>query len=530
VFARPHLATRLIRGEHKVRPYLACVVIWMHALGVEPASAADSLAREEALTRAAERAQKTEDRFVRTWTRYAIAEEWAHTDPARAADLADKLESWTAKRDLLSVVMFAWGQKDPKGAADWGLKFKERTPGDLATKNTALHYAVVGMVQKDPKLADELIWKHLAEEGWGGLPRTAPMETARELAKTDPAAALAMAQKITGHEGCRVDALRGILREWAKRDPKAAEAALSGRIEKEFLKAFPRDLAEGWTCKNPKEAAEYAKKIQDVYTKIMALGAVAREMAKTDPKEAAELCSLFAALNVGQRHEQFARLGKIVSGVGVAFAQKDPQAATRWAESLPDKPGGCRPNAFDGVAVGWAAKDAKAALAFYELQDAATKATNKGTGGAYPSLARELAKTDAKAALGLVARAESLVLKSNIIAEVAAELARRDPEAAASLVERWEGVTDYYTYRTGAASAVAAAWAAKSPKPAAAWAENLEPIRDRLAALRVVAAAWAKAAPADARAWAEGLNDHQEAAYALVGLAEGLRQREGVRK
>jgi hypothetical protein len=84
-------------------------------------------------------------------------------------------------------------------------------------------------------------------------------------------------------------------------------------------------------------------------------------------------------------------------------------------------------------------------------------------------------------------------------------------------------VTDYYTYRTGAASAVAGAWAAKSPKAAAAWAETLKPPRDRVAALRAVASAWAKSAPPDASSWADGLKDPQEAAYALVGLAEGLR-------
>ncbi len=479
-------------------------------------AALSAATREDALARAAERAAKIEERFARAWTLYAIAEEWAHTDPARAADLADRLEAWTAKRDLLSVVMHDWGRRDPRGAADWGLKFKERTQGSLATRNTALHYAVVGMVQKDPKLADELIWKHLAEEGWGNLPRTAPMEAARELAKSDPQAALALAEKIKNHEGCRVDALRAVLRQWAAKDPKAAQAALAGRTEKDFVKAFPRDLAEGWAAADPKAAADYAMKIQDVYTRIMALGAVAREMAKLDPKNAADLCSLFAALNVGQRHEQNARLGKLVREIGEVFGRKDLQAAARWAAALPDKPGGFQANAADGVAAAWAAADPKAALGYYAK-------AGGGTGDGLPALARALAKRDVSAALELVGQTKRLVLKSHIIHEVTAELASRDPEAAARAVETWAGVTDYYSYRTGVASTVAAAWAAKDPKPAAAWAAKLEPTRDRLAALHAVAAAWAKRSPAEALAWADALTNPQEAASALVGVAEGLR-------
>ncbi|MBM4038830.1 MAG: hypothetical protein FJ290_09975 [Planctomycetes bacterium] len=479
-------------------------------------AALSAATREEALNQAVGRAAKVEERFARTWTFYAIAEEWAHTDPARAADLADRLKAWTARRDLLSVVMFAWGRRDPRAAADWGLKFQERTQGDLATRNTALHHAVVGMVQKDPKLADELIWKHLAEEGWGNLPRTAPMEAARELAKSDPQAALTMAEAIKNHEGCRVDALRAVLREWAAKDPKAAQAALAGRSEKEFVKAFPRDLAEGWAAKDPKAAADYAAKIQDAYTRIMALAAVARETAKADPKGAADLCAAFAALNVGHRHEQNARLGKLVREIGEAFGRKDLQAAVQWAAALPDKPGGLQANAIDGVAAAWAATDPKAALDYYAK-------AGGGTGDALPALARALAKRAAPAALELVGQAKRLVLKSHIIHEVAIELAGRDPEAAARLAETWAGVTDYYSYRAAAASAAAAAWAGKDPKQAAAWAAKLEPTRDRLDALRAVAAAWAKRSPDVAFAWANALPCPQEAAHALVGTAQGLR-------
>ncbi len=249
--------------------------------------------------------------------------------------------------------MVAWGQTDPQSAAAWGLRFKERTQGTLDQRNTALRYAVLGIVAKDPKLANQLIWKHLEEEQWGGTPRTAPMEVARELAKSDPQAALAMAEKITGYEPFRVDALRGVLREWARKDPAAARAALASHKEPDFQKMFPRDLAEGWASLDPRAAAAYAKTIEDRYTKVMALALVAREMARTDPKNAAELCTLFTASNVGPWHEQFPRLGMIVAEVGQAYAVADVRAAAAWADALPAKPGGCRANAIDGVAAGW---------------------------------------------------------------------------------------------------------------------------------------------------------------------------------
>ncbi len=508
------------------RTALAAILLGILALPAvtRPSPAGEpGLARREALRLAGARADKIEDRFVRTWTRYAIAEETAATDPAQAADLADKLEAWTAKRDLLSVVMYAWGKTDPKAAAEWGVGFKQRTAGNLATKNTALHYAVIGMVCKDPALADDLIWKHLQEEGWGGVPRTAPRDAARELARSNPAAALALADKIKD-ESHRVDALRGVAREWAKRDPRAALAAMSARKEREFLSDLPRDLAEGWACKDPKAAAEYAKSLPDQGrpTKVMALCCVARELARTDPAAAAGLCLMLAPLNVGKWHEQMPRIELAVAEVGRAFGKADPQAAVQWAASLPGEQGGCRAAAHDGVAAGWAARDPKAALAFYQATGR-DPGDNRGTGAAYPALAREFAKTDVPAALALAERTKSLVLKSNIVYETAVELASRDPKAASTVVDKWPGVIDYYTYRTGAAAIVAGAWAKTDPKAAAAWAEKIDPESDRLAAIRAVAAAWVKIAPASADSWAQALKDNREAAYALVGLAEGLR-------
>jgi hypothetical protein len=491
-----------------------------------PCSAADrGDTRQDALLAAQRRAAEVGDRFAKTWANYAVAEEWSHSNPARAAELADQLQSWTAKRDLLSVVMVAWGHADPQAAAAWGLRFKERTQGTLDQRNTALRYAVLGIVAKDPKLADQLIWKHLEEEQWGGTPRTAPMEVARELAKSDPRSALAMAEKITGYEPFRVDALRGVLREWARKDPAAARAALGSHKEADFQKMFPRDLAEGWASLDPRAAAAYAKTIEDRYTKIMALALVARELARTDPKGAAELCTIFTAANVGPWHEQFPRLGMIVAEVGQAYAAVDPRAAAAWADSLPAKPGGCRANAIDGVAAGLAEADPKTALAYYTAGKNGAKAdrpkTNLGTGAAYPAIARQLAKRDVQAALQLVSASESLVLKSHVIHDVAVELSLRDPAAAADLVQHWVGIIDYYGYRGGAAAAVGSAWAAKEPRRAAAWAKQLTPDRDRAAALHAVAATWAKDSPAEALAWAKSFQDPHDAVYALVGVAAG---------
>ena len=122
-------------------------------------------------------------------------------------------------------------------------------------------------------------------------------------------------------------------------------------------------------------------------------------MAKTDPKGAAELCTIFAPLNVGAWHEQFPRLGMIVAEVGQAYAANDLRAAVAWADSLPGKSGVCRANAIDGVAAGWAEKDAKAALEYYTAAEgrgakAERSGANRGTGAAYPAIARQLAKSD----------------------------------------------------------------------------------------------------------------------------------------
>jgi hypothetical protein len=494
------------------------------AAGAAPAGAL----RHDALLAAQQRAETIGDRFLRTWACYAVAQEWSRSDPARAAELADRLESWTAKRDLLAEVMFAWGQADPQAAARWGLQFKERTRGTLAQRNTALQYAVVGMVCKDPKLADEMIWKHLEEEQWGDKPRTTPMQAACELAKVDPRAALLMADKITNYEPFRLYALRGVLREWARQDPAAARAALAGRKEADFQTNFSLDLVEGWASKDPQAALVYARTIEERSAKIMALALVARQMARSDAKAAAELCILFATLDVGKWHEQMPRLGKIVAEVGRAYAASDRKAAADWAESLPAGQGGCRANGIDGVAAGWAETDPDGALAFYsgskesKAQPDRAK-TPRGTGAAYPAIARQLARRDPQQAARLVAATESLVLKSHILHEAAVELAARDPFAAADLVEHWAGVVDYYGYRAAAAAAVAAAWGQANPKLSAAWSAKLRPEGDRAAALRAAGRVWATATPAEALAWAQSIHDPQDAVHALVGVAAASR-------
>ena len=114
------------------------------------------------LTQAAARADKIQDRFVRTWARYEIAGELVHTNPRAAADLADKLESWTAKQDLFSVIMRQWGRHDPKAAVEWALKYRERTQGLAHVRRGPLHCVIVGLVGKNPKYAEELLSKHMA--------------------------------------------------------------------------------------------------------------------------------------------------------------------------------------------------------------------------------------------------------------------------------------------------------------------------------------------------------------------------------
>ena len=131
---------------------------------------------------------------------------------------------------------------------------------------------------------------------------------------------------------------------------------------------LPRDIAEGWACKDPKAAAEYAKTIpdQDRITKAMALLLVARELAKTDPAAAAEVSRTPATLSLGKWEERQLRMLVAIAEVGQALAKADPAAAVKWADSLPTGEGSLRPGAYDGVAAGWATKDPKAAAAWAE--------------------------------------------------------------------------------------------------------------------------------------------------------------------
>ena len=216
--------------------------------------------RQDALVTAERCAAEITDRFAKTWANYAIAEEWSHTDPERAAELADQLPSWTAKRDLLSVVMVAWGQADPKAAGEWGLRFKQRTQGTLDQRNTALRYAVLGMVAKDPKLADQLIWKHLKRNS--GEERPGPRRWRLPASWPNPIRwpRWRWPRRSRLMSRFALHALRGILREWASKDPAAAARGLGraqgGRLPEGFPPrscrglGHPRRKGRGCLCED----------------------------------------------------------------------------------------------------------------------------------------------------------------------------------------------------------------------------------------------------------------------------------------
>ena len=169
-------------------------------------------------------------------------------------------------------------------------------------------------------------------------------------AASDPQKALAWAESLDFEE-VRTQALLTLYPEWANHDREGALAALD-RVPGDSLRRKMFDKMAWEVISGDLSNAEKWVRSLKGDQQSHALGLLGARVAASDPERAAAL--LGEAVDSGARY-----LAWPSREIAMAYAQRDPAAAGRWAMTLPD--GDIRQHGAEGVARIWVTADPVAA-------------------------------------------------------------------------------------------------------------------------------------------------------------------------
>ncbi|MGB0581993.1 MAG: hypothetical protein ACPGVU_20045, partial [Limisphaerales bacterium] len=266
-------------------------------------------------------------------------------------------------------------------------------------------------------------------------------------AETDPAAALAYAQRITASQSY---AIGSVVRGWARMDLNAALA-------------YVQQMPGGSNCK-------------------VAAAAILPAIAEQDPAQAIAFIREEGLTSSSTRGP----LPTVLTSLSLA----DPNAAAQEIMKLPA--GSQRDNAFRSLAREWAQKDPQAALAFVQ-----TLPRNNSRRYAMTAVLGEMAARDPNTAVQ-VASGLTGSTRTEAFSAIASSWAKTDLNGALSWAENLQNGAD----RERAMRNVASLWAAQDPQ-SAAYADGLPAGKQRNDLITAVASAWSRNDAANSLVWLE---------------------------
>ncbi len=251
-----------------------------------------------------------------------------------------------ARNDALERVSGNLGWSDAEASLTWARTLPQQDQDLVIGKLSG------SLASSDPKKAAALA---------AGLPPSAASVDASTMvasqwADKDPQEAIAWASTLES-EKARQDATSAALAQWADRDPEKAAGATASLTDPNARRSARDRIAAGWAAKSPEEAERWAQSLpqEDRYS---ALASVWNAAAGDNPAKTA--ASLAAALPGASGIDSATRGMAVSAGaIATAWVSQDPQAASAWAEQLPD--GKAREAAMASIAEQWANTDTMAA-------------------------------------------------------------------------------------------------------------------------------------------------------------------------
>lgn len=226
---------------------------------------------------------------------------WSEVDGAGMIDFVGKKAPASLRENLLGHAWFAWGASEPEKAFEAGraLKYQrvfkllegvaETDPRQAAEyvfkvqePNQAVWAVAARVVEKEPELAEGLLQRAIYDGGRMPLQR----ERIKQLAKSDPAAAVAYAREcgIIGH-----DPVPQAIAAIAENDPAKALAQID-EMPADRAKALSSVvLAKAWAARDLEKTSAWIRENLDGPTRHYALVAAASAAGRQDPEKAFDL-------------------------------------------------------------------------------------------------------------------------------------------------------------------------------------------------------------------------------------------------
>ena len=492
----------------------------------------------------------------------------------RAAELKDP----ATKSFALDVLLTRYAELDPGGAVAAASKLGPSAPNPVPLYQAWLRSspaaALAAIGKLDESQASMIVPGLLAriendQELVNEILAAAPRPVAdryvasslMRLAQDSPREALERAQGIS-NPGVRTDAVNGVLRTWASRDPRAFldyVATLDDAAQRNAVNAG------SWyqiASSEPELALDRADLFPPELRGPIAMSAIGA-IAQRDP---------LAAYSRAQQMPQGQERRQVMQQIAQSFAQHDADGALAWARSLQPP----EPAALVAVVTGIAQKDPLRALdlaaaistpmerqqamhqvaSMASIRDPAQSATllehvlalpnemerqslvqsilsswasreptraadwlvanaDRAPAGAVSTVAQQYAQHNLQEAASYAARMPSQ-LRGSWLNGVAGMYAQTDPRAALGWIEQFRGSPEY----DDAALAVIMPASRVDPEAAARAAESLGRDDYRRAAITQAAAGWAQREPARAAAWASGVSD-PAAQQSAMGIIAG---------
>lgn len=417
----------------------------------------------------AKKVEQSGDRAVLS----ALGSRWAESDPRAAAAFALKVgtdDSMFAQNYLLEGVIWKWAIIAPAEAVTW---VEAAPPG---THRDSMVVNVIGvMAEKHPQAALQMLRRNAtALNNWGNV----VLNFFSTWAGRDSAGAAAGALQLNGR--LEQEAVTGVAKTWAERDPRGALRWIDG-LPKTFARQnLIETVGSEWADKDPRAELAWARGLKDDVSRRAATVSGISRLATADLGAALDLIQTLPA---GEDHDQ------AIQAAAQSAAQNDVHGALQIIDQMSAGP--TRNNLMQSLCSVWSESEPRVALDWL-MQNAPAGKGNYGLDAMIQSWITR-APEDA------IAWAEALPggdRRDSVMSRIVSSFVETDLDRAQALFAQLSPAA-----QGNAASAIADAIFQESPEKARAWAQSLPEGAAQKSALGVLGNQWASEDPVAAAQW-----------------------------